>query len=190
MIHYNELPTSQENLTETFNNRAEKLFERLDDGKEVTYLMLSKQKLLFHLDGKKIKPSKFLLAFYSPEAEFHFRFDDRKYSYEISDGCLQLLFEAEHMLAIDPNGKKYCSGYKRGNSTDFCLFYYFECSDVCSFYANDPHRNFFFEVWNNTGGTVDFEALFDYLQPLRTFNSTSKKEEVILDEDDLPDDLF
>ena len=73
-----EHPGNQGSLTETFNNRAEKLFDRLDDGKEVTFLDISKSNLLFILEGKKVKPSKFMLAFYSPDGEFHFHFDDYK----------------------------------------------------------------------------------------------------------------
>lgn len=190
MIHNIEQANSQDDLTESLNNRAEKLFDHLDDGKEVTYFFLSKPKLMFLLDGNIIKLSKFHLSFYSPTCEFHFHFDERKYGYEISDGCLQLLFEAERMLIIDPNGKKYCYGYKRNNSTDFTLFYYFESGDVCSFYAVDPRRNFFFDVWNHTGGTVNFESLFGYLQPLGSFDSIAKEQEVLFDEDDFPNDLI
>lgn len=190
MIHYNEIPVTQESLAETFNNRAEKLFDRLDDGKAVTFLDISKSNLLFIFEGKKVKPSKFMLAFYTPDGEFHFHFDERKYPYDISNGRLQLFVEDDHLLLIAPNDRKYCSGYKRNNSSDFSLFYYFESGDVCSFYANDPRENFFFEVWNKLGGAVDFESLFGYLQPLGAFNSTQNEQEVLSNETYFPDDLF
>lgn len=185
-----EFPVLQENLIATFNNRAEKLFDRLDDGKDVTFLDISKSNLLFILEGKKVKPSKFMLAFYSPDGEFHFHFDARKYPYDISDGRLQLFIEDEHVLLIAPNGKKFCSGYKHHNSTDFSLFYYFETEKICGFYGNDPQKNFCFDVWNSSGGIIAFESLFAYIHPLGAFSSAPKEQEELFDENDLPFELF
>lgn len=144
--------------------RYEKLLDHLDDGKAVTYFVLSNTSPKFYVCGQRGKPRRLMLSFYSSDGEFHFDYDEKHNRFDTSEGCLEIIRESEHLVIKSPQGNIFSYGYRRNNSLDFALLYHWEAGEIYGFYILDPLEELYFETHGNSAEGIDFPSLYTFIK--------------------------